>query len=251
MPADKDFDGKVVLVTGGGTGMGAATAELLAGRGAALTLVGRREQPLRDVEAAITAAPGSVLVIPADVTDPAAMQDAVNATVEKFGALHYAVNNAGTASASFDVPDLPVEVWNDTVQVNLSALFYALKAELPAIAAAGGGAVVNVSSVYADRGLPFRAAYSASKHGVRGLTRSAAHDWAARGIRINELQPGVIETPMIHVGTPGEVDHIAAAIPAGRIGEPREIATAVAFLLSDDASYITGAHLAVDGGFLS
>jgi NAD(P)-dependent dehydrogenase (short-subunit alcohol dehydrogenase family) len=251
MPASTDFDGKVVLVTGAGTGMGAATAELLAGRGAALTLVGRREQPLRGVEAAITAASGNALVIPADVTDPAAMQEAVDATVQKFGALHYAVNNAGTGSASFDVPDLPVDVWNDTVQVNLSALFYALKAELPAIAAAGGGAVVNVSSVYADRGLPLRAAYSASKHGVRGLTRSAAHDWAARGIRINELQPGVIETPMLDVGSSGEVEHIGAAIPAGRVGQPREIATAVAFLLSADASYITGAHLAVDGGFLS
>jgi NAD(P)-dependent dehydrogenase (short-subunit alcohol dehydrogenase family) len=251
MFGDKDFDGKVALVTGAGTGMGAATAELLAGRGVAVGLVGRHEEPLRDVEAAITAASGSALVIPADVTDPAAMQDAVSAVVGKFGGLHYAVNNAGTASTNSDLPDLPVEVWDSTVQVNLSALFYGLKAELPAIAAAGGGAVVNVSSVYADRGLPLRAAYSASKHGVRGLTRSAARDWAARGIRINELQPGVIETPMLHVGPPGEVDNIAAGIPAGRIGEPREIATAVAFLLSGDASYITGAHLAVDGGFLS
>src|SRR3982074_2128000 len=101
MSADKDFDGQVVLVTGAGTGMGAATAELLAGRGAAVGLVGLREQPLRDVEAAISATSGTALVIPADVTDPAAMQDAVSATVEKFGALHYAVNNAGTASASF------------------------------------------------------------------------------------------------------------------------------------------------------
>jgi NAD(P)-dependent dehydrogenase (short-subunit alcohol dehydrogenase family) len=145
-----------------------------------------------------------------DRPDPAAMHDAVDATVEKFGPLHYAVNNAGIASTNSDLPDLPVEVWNNTVQVNLSALFYGLKAELPAIAAAGGGAAVNVSSVYADRGLPFRAAYAASKHGVRGLTRSAARDWAARGIRINELQPGVIETPMLHIGPPGEVGHIAA-----------------------------------------
>jgi NAD(P)-dependent dehydrogenase (short-subunit alcohol dehydrogenase family) len=251
MPGNTEFDGKVVLVTGAGTGMGAATAELLAGRGAAVGLVGHHEQPLRDVEVAITAASGTALVVPADVTDPAAMQNAVDATVEKFGALHYAVNNAGIASTNSDLPDLPVEVWNNTVQVNLSALFYGLKAELPAIAAAGGGAVVNVSSVYADRGLPFRAAYSASKHGVRGLTRSAARDWAARGIRINELQPGVIETPMLYVGPPGEVGHIAAGIPAGRVGQPGEIATAVAFLLSGDASYITGAHLAVDGGFLS
>ena len=105
--------------------------------------------------------------------------------------------------------------------------------------------------MFADRGLPFRSAYTASKHGVRGLTRSAAHDWAARGVRINELQPGVIDTPMTNEqGKPGEVEKIAKTIPAARLGRPREIGTAVAFLLSDDASYVTGAHLAVDGGFL-
>lgn len=245
------FHDKVALVTGAGTGMGAATAILLAERGARVTLVGRREEPLREVEAQITKAGGEALVLPADVSDTRAVQRVVTATVERFGSLHYAVNNAGVSSENHDLPDLPEEAWERTLAINLSSIYYGMKAELPVIHASGGGAIVNVSSVFADRGLPLRAAYSASKHGIRGITRSAAQDWAARGIRINELQPGVIATPMLDTANEGEAEGIAAAIAARRVGEPREIATAVAFLLSDDASYITGAHLAVDGGFLT
>lgn len=245
------FHDKVALVTGAGTGMGAATAILLAERGARVTLVGRREEPLREVEAQITKAGGEALVLPADVSDTRAVQRVVTTTVERFGSLHYAVNNAGVSSENRDLPDLPEEAWERTLAINLSSIYYGMKAELPVIHASGGGAIVNVSSVFADRGLPLRAAYSASKHGIRGITRSAAQDWAARGIRINELQPGVIATPMLDTANEGEAEGIAAAIAARRVGEPREIATAVAFLLSDDASYITGAHLAVDGGFLT
>ena len=250
MSTTTDFGGKIALVTGAGTGMGAATAVLLAERGARVGLVGRREDPLRDVVEIIAAAGGEALAFPGDVADPDVMDGIVAAIVEKFGALHLAVNNAGVASQHADIDVMTLEVWQSTLQVNLFAHFYGLRAELPAIAAAGGGAVVNVSSVYADRALPFRAAYSASKHAVRGLTRTAAHDWAGRGVRVNELQPGVIDTPMVGAGTPGEVEQIASTIPTGRLGFPREIATAIAFLLSDEASYITGAHLAVDGGFL-
>lgn len=250
MSRDKEFRNKTALVTGAGTGMGAQTAVLLAERGANVVLVGRREQPLRDVAKSITAAGGQALALPGDVGDPATAPRLVEATVARFGALHYAVNNAGVASESHDLSELPLQVWDLTIAINLSALFYGMRAQLPAIAAAGGGAIVNVSSVYADRGLPTRAAYSASKHAIRGLVRSAAVDWAGRGIRINELQPGVIDTPMLDEGRE-ETDAVVNFIPARRLGEPREIATAVAFLLSDDASYITGAHLAVDGGFLA
>jgi NAD(P)-dependent dehydrogenase (short-subunit alcohol dehydrogenase family) len=174
------------------------------------------------------------------------MQSAVDRTVDRFGALHYAVNNAGISSESHDIPELPTQVWDSTIAINLSSLFYGMRAELPAIAVAGGGAVVNISSVYADRGPPTRAAYTAAKHGIRGFTRSAARAWAERGIRINELQPGVIDTPILG-SAPGEVDGIKALIPAKRLGRPRETAATVAFLLSEEASYITGAHLAVDG----
>ncbi len=129
-------------------------------------------------------------------------------------------------------------------------MFYGMKHEIPAILDAGGGAIVNVSSVYADRGLFQRAAYTASKHGIRGLTRSVAADYADRGIRINELQPGVIATPLLDDDA-AAVERISQAIPARRLGTAQEVAEAICFLLSDKASYITGTHIAVDGAFLA
>lgn len=246
----EQFSGKVALVTGAGTGIGADTAILLAERGARVAIIGRSEGPLREVEARIMAIQGEVLVIPADCSKPEDMQKAIESTVEKFGALHYAVNNAGIASVNHDVTLLDNELWEKTIAINLSSLFYCMKVQLPVIEKSGGGAVVNVSSVFGDRGLPLRAAYTSSKHAVRGLTRSVAIDWAPRGVRVNELQPGVIETPMTEEGR-DETEKIKQRIPAKRLGKGREVAGAIAFLLSDDASYVVGCHLAVDGGFLA
>jgi NAD(P)-dependent dehydrogenase (short-subunit alcohol dehydrogenase family) len=251
MSNTRQFEGKVIIVTGAGTGMGADTAILLAERGARVTIVGRREAPLREIEAKVIAAGGEALVVSADVSRPDDATRMVSETIKRFGALHGAVNNAGIASENYDLPELPYELWDQTIGINLSSIFYCMRAQLPEIEKAGGGAIVNVSSVFADRGLPMRAAYSASKHGIRGITRSSALDWAARGIRINELQPGVIDTPMLSHGGEQENAQIVAHIAAKRMGLGREIATAVAFLLSEDASYVVGAHLAVDGGFLA
>ncbi|ROO87663.1 NAD(P)-dependent dehydrogenase (short-subunit alcohol dehydrogenase family) [Actinocorallia herbida] len=249
MNYEGQFAGKTALVTGAGSGIGSAIARLLAARGASVALVGRQEGPLTELASEIAEEGGTALAIPGDVCDARAVAHSVAETVRRFGALHLAVNNAGTSGVHHDVPDLSEEEWNKTIGVNLSGVFYGLKYQIPAIQAAGGGAIVNISSVFADRGLSHRAAYSASKHGLRGLTRSAAADWAQHGIRINELQPGVIPVPR-QQGNPEEVAKIAERIPARRLGTGEEVAKAVAFLLSDEASYVIGAHLAVDGGFL-
>lgn len=244
------FENKVALVTGAGSGMGRATAVLLARRGAAVTVVGRREQRLAEVVAEITGSGGRALAVPGDVSNPEDVAHAVSRTVTEFGALHHAVNNAGIAGDFTPLVDMTAEHWRHTVEVDLNSLFYCLKFEVPAILAAGGGAIVNVSSVFADRGGP-TADYSSAKHGIRGLTRTAAIQLGQQGIRVNELQPGVIDTEMTQADPEGTQRVADTGIPLRRVGTSEEIATAVAFLLSDDASYISGAHLAVDGGFLA
>ena len=189
------FTGKVALVTGAGSGIGAATAQVLAERGAKVTVFGRRKDKLEGVVADITSIGGDALVVPGDVSVPGDLERAVAQTVEHFDALHFGVNNAGMSGYFEPLDTLSVEKWNQVLSVNLSGLFYSMKYEIPAILGAGGGAIVNVSSVFADRGGP-TADYSSAKHAIRGLTRTAAQDYAAKGIRINELQPGVILTEM-------------------------------------------------------
>jgi len=246
----QQFAEKVALVTGAGSGMGRGTAILLARRGAAVTVVGRRESRLADVVAEITAAGGKALAVPGDVSRPQDHDRAVARTLEQFGALHYAVNNAGVSGNFIPLTEMTPEQWRQIVDIDLNSLFYGLKYEIPAILDAGGGAIVNVSSVFADRGGP-TPEYSSAKHGIRGLTRSAAIEFGARGVRVNELQPGVIDTEMTQANPAGTQRVAETGIPMRRVGTGEEIATAVAFLLSDEASYINGAHLAVDGGFLA
>jgi NAD(P)-dependent dehydrogenase (short-subunit alcohol dehydrogenase family) len=245
------FADKSALVTGAGSGMGAATAILLAQRGAAVTLVGRRKVKLYEVAAEISRSGGRALVYDGDVSDPEDVRLAVERTVAEFGGLDLAVNNAGIAgSTGTRLADIPVADFRRTVAIDFASIFYGMKYEIAAMLRTGrGGAIVNVSSVFADRGL--HGDYSGSKHGIRGLTRSAAKDYGERGIRVVELQPGVIDTEMTAADPDGTAAVAATGIPLRRTGTSKEIATVVAFLLSDEASYVTGAHIAVDGGFLA
>jgi NAD(P)-dependent dehydrogenase (short-subunit alcohol dehydrogenase family) len=244
------FEGKVALVTGAGTGIGAATSRLLAKRGAAVAVAGRRKEPLTEVAGSIRAAGGRALAVTADVSVAGDVRDAVEQTIAEFGGLNLAVNNAGIAGPSAVPHVMPVDAWDEIIGINLSGLFYGMHYEVPPMLEAGGGAIVNVSSVFADRGQLTRDGYAAAKHGIRGLTRSAAIDYGKQGIRVNELQPGVIATPMLDSDN-SHAAMFAETIPVGRLGSPEEVAAAICFLLSDDASYITGAHLAVDGGWLA
>jgi NAD(P)-dependent dehydrogenase (short-subunit alcohol dehydrogenase family) len=246
MIMDASLEGKVALVTGAGSGIGAATARLLAERGAAVTVVGRRKEPLEEVAGSIRDAGGRALVVTADVGLADDVKDAIEQTVAELGGL----NNAGIAGPSAVPHEMTVDAWDNIVRINLSGLFYGMHYEVPPMLEAGGGAIVNVSSVFADRGQLTRAGYAAAKHGIRGLTRSAAIDYGKRGIRVNELQPGVIATPMLNSDN-SHATQFAESIPMGRLGLPEELAPAICFLLSDEAAYITGAHLAVDGGWLA
>ena len=247
----QQFAGRSALVTGAGSGMGAATAVLLAERGAAVTLVGRRRPKLEEIANEIRDAGGQALVHTGDVSDPEHVRRAVEDTVATFGHLDLAVNNAGIAgSAGTPLADIAIADFQRTVAIDFASIFYGMKYEIEAMLRGGrGGAIVNVSSVFADRGL--HGDYAGSKHGIRGLTRSAAKDYGAQGIRVIELQPGVIDTEMTAANPDGTAAVAATGIPLRRTGSGREIATVVAFLLSDEASYITGAHVAVDGGFLA
>jgi NAD(P)-dependent dehydrogenase (short-subunit alcohol dehydrogenase family)/nicotinamidase-related amidase len=247
-PSPQDsFKDKVALITGAGGGMGAATALELARRGAAVMIVDINGPLAESTTAKIREAGGTAYAFAGDVARLDTQEEILAQVLEKFGALHFAVNNAGISGLFGALPDIPVEDWRRVVDVNLDAVFYGMKHQLPAIEAAGGGAIVNIASIYAHLGLPRLDAYTATKHAVRGLTRSVAIEYATRGVRVNAVSPGPILTPLVEAH-PEQTARIAAKVPMKRMGRPEEIAKAVVFLLSEDASFITGAEIVVDGG---
>ena len=242
-----DFAGKIALVTGAGTGMGKATAELLAARGAKVALLGIESSTVEAVAREIEDRGGIALPVTVDVSDAKAVAEAVSMITTRWGGLHLAVNNAGISGASAPVGELEPQDWHRVNAVNYDGVFYGLRYQVPAIEASGGGAIVIISSMFWNRGLPMRVGYTAAKHGVVGLARTAAIDYGSRGVRVNVVAPGVIDTPLLDSGRE-QSEMVVATVPMRRMGRPNEIASAVAFLLPDEASYITGTVLGVDGG---
>lgn len=246
------FTDKVVLVTGGNSGMGHAAAQRLADEGAAVVLGARRKDAGDEVVAGIRSAGGQAVFVPTDVTVEADVARLVDTAVREFGRLDAAFNNAGGGSTFGPVQDLSEAGWRADVDLNLTSVFFSLKHQVPALLAAGGGSIVNNASNLGMVGMPTAGPYVAAKHGVIGLTRTAALELARSGVRVNALVTGGVDTPLFR-GTMGASEegaaHIAGLHPVNRVARPEEIASFVAYLLSDESTFITGAALAVDGGW--
>lgn len=248
------LSGKVALVTGAASGIGAAAARRLAQDGAAVLLTDR-DLAGEEVAAAITAQGGTAAFRLHDVTSHPDWAAAVEHAVQEFGRLDILVNNAGISGGRHELMDHSLEAWRQILSVNLDGVFLGLRHAGPRIAAVGGGSVINISSILGKVGMGGAAAYCASKGGVTLLTKAAALEWAPLNIRVNSVHPGFIDTPLVSNALAEREDGnemrvaLMNAHPVGRFGLPREIGDAIAFLASDDASFITGAELVVDGGY--
>jgi NAD(P)-dependent dehydrogenase (short-subunit alcohol dehydrogenase family) len=247
-----DVAGKVAVVSGGGSGIGAACALTLGRSGAKVAVADVQVDAARTVVSAIGDSGGEAHALEVDVSDPASVDDMVQATMERFGALDIGVNNAGIGGDHTPTGDYPLASWRSVMSVNLDGVFYCTRAEIGAMRANGGGSIVNMASVLGSVGWPESVAYVAAKHGVVGLTKSAAIEHAADGIRVNAVGPGFINTPLIARDLDeGSIALLADLHPLGRIGEAHEVAELVAWLASDAASFATGTYYPIDGGYLA
>jgi NAD(P)-dependent dehydrogenase (short-subunit alcohol dehydrogenase family) len=248
---DRSYAGKIAFITGGASGIGRATALAFAREGANLVVADVAEQGNQETARMIEELGGRALAVRCDVTRAEDVKAALDKAVETFGRLDFAFNNAGSEQPITATADLTEEEWDRIITINLRGVFLCMKYEIPLLLKQGGGAIVNTSSGAGVKGFKGQAAYAAAKHGVVGLTKSAALDYAPSKIRVNAVCPGIIETPMMQRftgGTPEEQQRVIAQEPVGRMGMPEEIAAAVVWLCSDAAAFVIGHAMVVDGG---
>jgi len=246
------FDGRVAVVTGGGSGIGEAIAKELAAAGGKVVVADRDQAGIDRVVAAIVAADGTASGFAIDVAS-AEQNAAMVAFAEKtYGALHLAVNNAGIGGPSAPTGDYPLDGWKTVMDINLNGVFYGLRAEIPAILRAGGGAIVNMASILGSVGFANAVAYTSAKHALIGMTKVAAMEYSAKGLRINAVGPGFIDTPLLSKSLDANtLKYIAGLHPIQRLGRAEEVSALTCFLLSDRASFITGSYHLVDGGYVA
>lgn len=243
---------QVALITGAGSGIGKAIALLYAAEGAKVVVSDISEKGGQETAAAIKALGGRAIFIKGDTSKPDDSKAVVDEAVKTFGALHIAVNNAGIGGAIAPVGEYSVEGWDKVIAINLSGVFYGLRYQIPAILAAGGGSIVNIASILGKVGTRGSAAYVAAKHGVIGLTETAALEYANERIRINAIGPGYIITPLLtNALNEAQMNALVGLHPMGRLGTSEEVAELALWLNSAKASFVTGSYYNIDGGYLA
>jgi len=247
-----EFEGKVAIITGGTSGIGTSTAEAFAKEGAKVVVAGRREDKGNEVVEGIGKNGGEAIFVQTDVLKADDIKNMVAKTIDAFGRLDFAVNNAGVEQYFKPLAEQTEEVYNLVMDTNVKGVWMSIREEIPAMLETGGGAIVNTSSIAGVVGLANGPIYSASKHAVIGLTKSIALDFAKQNIRVNVVLPAAIETPMIDRFTRGQEEayrYFESLHPIGRVGKPKEIADACVWLCSEKSSFVTGSSIRVDGGF--
>jgi NAD(P)-dependent dehydrogenase (short-subunit alcohol dehydrogenase family) len=248
----KSLENKVAIVTGGGSGIGKAIAILYAAEGAKVVISDVDEQGANATLAEIKSKGGEATFIKADTSKPEDSKNVVAKAVQQYGGLDIAVNNAGIGGPIGPVGDYPIDGWDKVISINLSGVFYGMRYQIPALLASGGGSIVNMASILGKVGTKGSAAYVAAKHGVIGLTETAALEYADQKIRINSIGPGYIMTPLLTKALDEPtLKFLTGLHPMGRLGTSEEVAQLALFLNSDKASFITGSYYNVDGGYLA
>jgi NAD(P)-dependent dehydrogenase (short-subunit alcohol dehydrogenase family) len=247
-----EFKNKVAIITGGGSGIGRAVAKLYAANKIKVVITDIDEDGGNETISMIEKDGGESVFIKSDISSANDNKMLVDKTLEKFGSLHIACNNAGIGGPLEITGEYPIEGWDKVIAVNLSGVFYGMRYQIPAILKSGGGSIINMASILGQVGTKLSPAYAAAKHGIIGLTKTSALEYGEQNIRINAVGPGYIKTPLLTKNLPDEtLKSLASLHPIGRLGESEEVAELVLWLSSPKASFVTGAYYPVDGGYLA